>query len=168
MITAGMHRWALFFAVGLAVSCGWLVNGWRLGAELTQVRAGHAAELQAIAETSAMALAEQQRARAALEARLAKSETLYYGKLKDAEKNTDRLVADLSAARQRLRVRAAPAACGDGVPAAAIAASLDDGGQRADIHPEDAAALFRITGEADACAVKLTALQEWARSVSAP
>ncbi|HGM6620299.1 TPA: lysis system i-spanin subunit Rz [Pseudomonas aeruginosa] len=168
MITAGMRRWALFFVVGFAVSCGWLVNGWRLGAELAQVRAGHAAELQAIAETGAMALAEQQRARAALEARLAKSETLYYGKLKDAEKNTDRLVADLSAARQRLRVRTAPAACGDGVPAAAIAASLDDGGQRADIHPEDAAALVRITGEADACAVKLTALQEWARSVSAP
>jgi len=168
MITAGMRRWALFFVVGFAVSCGWLVNGWRLGAELAQVRAGHAAELQVIAETGAMALAEQQRARAALEARLAKSETLYYGKLKDAEKNTDRLVADLSAARQRLRVRTAPAACGDGVPAAAIAASLDDGGQRADIHPEDAAALVRITGEADACAVKLTALQEWARSVSAP
>lgn len=168
MITAGMRRWALFFVVGFAVSCGWLVNGWRLGAELAQVRAGHAAELQVIAETGAMALAEQQRALAALEARLAKSETLYYGKLKDAEKNTDRLVADLSAARQRLRVRTAPAACGDGVPAAAIAASLDDGGQRADIHPEDAAALVRITGEADACAVKLTALQEWARSVSAP
>lgn len=163
---ATMRPWLLAVAIGFAI--GWLANGLRLGAELAEQRAGHAIELQVIAETSAATLAEERRKRAALEARWATSESHFYGKLKDAEQTTDRLAADLDAARQRLRFRTAPAASSGGVPAAACAASVDAGEGRADIHPQDAATLVRITGEADACAVRLTALQEWARAISSP
>ena len=155
---------ALLFAAG--ASLGWLANGWRLGAELSTQRAKHAAELQQLAETSAAALASQQQARQRLEQQLATIDTQRYQELTHAQQNTDRLAADLAAARQRLRVRIDPASCG-GVSAGTGAAGLDDGaGARADLHPAVAAGVVRVTGRADECRARLTALQEWAKAVS--
>lgn len=107
----------------------------------------------------------RQAERTALLSRLADQDAAHYQELTDARQDNDRLSADLRATRQRLSVRTA-GRCPAGVPAAAGAGRLDHAAERADIHPEDAAAIVRITGDADACAVKLTALQEWAREVS--
>lgn len=157
---------ALLVAAGASI--GWLVNGWRLGAELAAQRANHAAELQQLADITAAALAAQQQARQRLEQQLAALDQQRYQELTHAQENTDRLAADLAAARQRLRVRIDPASC-PGLPAATGTAGMDDGaGARADIHPADAAALVRVTGRADECRARLTALQDWARAIAAP
>lgn len=155
---------ALLFAAG--ASLGWLANGWQLGAELSTQRAAHAAELQQLADINAAALAVQQQTRQRLEQQLAALDQQRYQELTHAQQNTDRLAADLAAARQRLRVRIDPASC-PGLPAATGAAGLDDGaGARADLHPAVAASVVRVTGRADECRARLTALQEWARAVT--
>ena len=155
---------ALLFAAG--ASLGWLANGWRLGAELATQRADHATELQRLADINAAALAAQQQTRQRIEQQLAALDQQRYQELTHAQENTDRLAADLTAARQRLRVRIDPASC-DEVPAATGTAGLDDGaGARADLHPAVAAGVVRVTGRADECRARLTALQEWVRVVS--
>lgn len=157
---------ALLLAAGTAF--GWLIQGWRLGAELSALRADHATELQRFANTNAAALAAQQQASQRLAQQLAALDHQRYQELTHAQENTDRLAADLAAARQRLRVRIDPASC-PGLPAATGAASLDDGaGARADLHPAVAAGVVRVTGRADECRARLTALQEWARAVTVP
>lgn len=155
----------LLLAAGAAL--GWLANDWRLGAELSALRADHAAELQRLADTNAVALAAQQQARQQLEQQLAALDRQRYQELTHVQENTDRLAADLAAARQRLRVRIDPASC-PGMPAAARPARMDAAaGARADLHPAVAAGVVRVTGRADQCRARLTALQAWARAVTA-
>lgn len=150
-------------AAGLVL--GMTLQGWRLGAELADLRADHAVELQRLADTNAAALAAQQQARQHLEQQLAAIDTQRYQELTHAQDHTDRLAADLAAARQRLRVRIDPASC-PGLPTATGPTGLDDdAGVRADLHPADAAALVRVTGRADECRARLTALQEWVREM---
>lgn len=153
-------------ATGLLL--GMTIQGWRLGAQLADLQANHAVELQQFADTNAAELAAQQQARKHLEQQLAAIDTQRYQELTHAQDHTDRLAADLAAARKRLRVQIDPASC-PGLPAATGAAGVDDGaGVRADLHPAAAEALVRVTGRADECLARLTALQEWARAVTAP
>lgn len=164
-MTLASLRPLLLIAAGIAI--GWLAHGWRLGAELSAQRADHAAELQQLADTSAAALASQQQARQRLEQQLAALDKQRYQELTHAQENTDRLADDLAAARQRLRVSIDPASC-PGLPATTGPADLDDGaGARADLHPAVAASVVRVTGRADECRARLTALQAWALAVSA-
>lgn len=149
---------AAFFA-------GWLANGWRLGGQMADMRAEWSDTLRKTAETNAAVILKQQQDRQALESQLAAIDEQRYGELRNAQENTDRLAGELAAARSRLRVRIDPASC-PAVSATASAASVDNGGIYAELYGETAAALVRITGDADACAVKLKALQEWARGVT--
>lgn len=146
---------AAFFA-------GWLANGWRLGGQIAEIRQDHETQLRLTAEANAAVILKQQADQQALAAKLAALDQQRYTELRNAQENTDRLAAELAASNRRLSVRASCPA----VPAAASASGVDAGTQRADIHPEDAAAIVRITGDADACAVKLSALQEWAREIT--
>lgn len=148
---------AAFFAA-------WLIQGWRLGGQMSEMQAEWSETLRKTAEANAAVILKQQKDRQALETQLASLDEQRYGELRHAQQNTDRLASELADTRRRLSVRAScPAA---GVPAAASPGSVDAGTQRVDIHPADAAAIVRITGDADQCAVKLSALQEWARSVT--
>ena len=145
---------------------GWALNGWRLGAELSTQGADHAAELRRLADTNATALAAQQQASQRLAQQLAVLDQQRYQELTHAQESTDRLAADLAAARQRLRVRIDPASS-PGLSAATGATGLDDGaGARADLHPAVAEGVVRVTGRADQCRARLTALQEWAKTVN--
>lgn len=166
MIPAAVRLPLLALLVGIAI--GWAVNGWRMGVELSDLRAGHAQQLERIAAAQAAAIAEQQQIRAQLEQQLAAIDQQRYQELTHAQTTTDALAADLAAARQRLRVRIDPASC-PSLSAAPGAAGLDDAvGARADLHPAVAAGVVRVTGRADECRARLTALQEWARAVTVP
>lgn len=147
---------------------GWNANGWRLKSQLERQGREHSAAMAEISRVSAQQLLAQQNQRQQLEAKLASIDQQHYQELQNAQTITDSLTADLAAARQRMSVRTTRAACSGGVPGASGPARLDDGAERADIHPEDAAAIARITGDADRCAVKLGALQEWVRANSSP
>lgn len=156
-------------AIGLAVAAlmslsaagawQWQANAY--GARLAQQAALHSDTLGEIARASARLLQAQQERRQALETRLAALDGQHYQELTHAQQTTNRLTVDLAAARRRLSVRTTGHAHSNGVPASAGGARVDDGAERADIHPEDARAIAAITGDADRCAVKLTALQAW-------
>jgi hypothetical protein len=154
---------AALMALSAAGAWQWQANAY--GKQLADQRTLHSDTLGEIARASARMLQAQQDKRQALERRLSLLDTQRYQELTHAQQNADRLSADLAAARQRLSVRTAGLASGNGVPAGTSGAGLDDGTERADIHPEDAGRIAAITGDADRCAVKLSALQEWAREI---
>lgn len=163
-VAIGMVALAL---IAFGAAGGWTVNGWRLTSQLEQQGREHNAAMAEISRVSAQQLLMQQTQRQKLEAELASIDRQHYQELQNAQTITDSLTADLAAARQRMSVRTTRPTCSSGLPGAAGAASLDDGVERADIHPEDAAAIARITGDADRCAVKLGALQAWVRRAGA-
>lgn len=132
--------------------------------ELSDARLEWSETLRKTAEANAAVILKQQKDRQALETQLASLDEQRYGELRHAQQEIDRLSAAVADGSKRLSVRAScPAAS---VPATTSPGGLDAGAQRIDIHPADAAAIVRITGDADQCAVKLSALQDWARSVT--
>lgn len=161
-----MSRALPIAAAGLAagLTLGVWLEGLRLGAAIAELRTTHAQQMQQIAETSAQVIAEQQQRRLGLESQLQQIDTTHYEELTSAQSETDRLAAELRATR-RLSVRAScPAA---GVPAAPGTAGVDAGsGARVFIHPDTAQDIVRVTGRADECRARLTALQAWAREIS--
>lgn len=165
----GWAWWVLALAVVAGGQQIRVLSAQSVAAEAQTKLSSYRAEISERDKLAAVAALEEsqrrQAERTALLNRLADQDAKHYQELTDVQTENDRLSADLRATRQRLSVRTA-ARCPAGVPAAASTGRLDDAAERADIHPEDAAAIVRITGDADRCAVKLTALQEWARSVS--
>lgn len=168
MITAPTVKAAVYAA--LAVMCfgaGWVAQGWRLGDELSAQSASHAKALSDISAAAAVALSAQQAKQIELANHLAALDAQHYQELIHAQSVTSALSADLAASRKRLPVRVSGASC-SGVPARAGPARVDDGAERADLHPATAASAVAIAGEADQCAVKLTALQAWVIKVAQP
>ncbi|WP_324730962.1 lysis system i-spanin subunit Rz [Pseudomonas paeninsulae] len=161
LIAAGV---AALMALSAAGAWTWQANAY--GKQLAVQSGLHSDTLAEIARASSRMLQAQQEKRQALETQLSALDGQHYQELTHAQQTTDRLAADLAAARQRLSVRTTGNANSNGVPAGAGAASVDDGAERADIHPEDARAIAAITGDADRCAVKLTALQGWVKEVA--
>ena len=161
LITAGV---AALMALSAAAAWQWQANTY--GRQLAAAQLAHTADLALIANAASAQLRTQQAARLTLERRLSLLDAQHYQELAHAQQNTDLLTADLTAARRRLSVRIRPASAGD-VPDSAGAARVDDGaGTRAELYGSTAAGIVRVAGEADQCAVKLTALQEWARAVA--
>lgn len=132
----------------------------------SKAQAEYQAHLRQVAEANAAVILKQQAERQDLEGRLAANDQQRYGELRNAQQEIERLSAAVADGSRRLSVRASCPASAGSVSASTGAGSVDDGSQRADIHEEDAGRIVAITGEADACAVKLTALQEWAREVT--
>ena len=158
---------AVAAAGGAAAAWAWQDNAW--SAKLASARAVHETTLGEIARASAQQLRQQQGRYAELQAKLSEQDKQHHQELIDVQKDNVELAVDLAAAKQRLSVRiASPAAGASRVPAGTAAASVDDGaGTRAELHPATAAGLVRVTGRADECRVRLTALQAWAVEVVA-
>ncbi len=151
----------------LAAFCAaWMIQGWRLGGQMSEMQAEWAETLRKTAEANAAVILKQQAERQDLEGRLAANDQQRYGELRHAQQEIERLSAAVADGTLRLSVRASCSAGAGGVSASTGSGRLDDGSQRADIHEEDARRIVGITGDADACAIKLTALQEWAREVT--
>ena len=154
----------LLMALSAAAAWQWQANAY--GRQIAAAQLAHTADLALIANAASAQLRTQQAARLTLERRLSLLDAQHYQELAHAQQNTDLLTADLTAARRRLSVRIRPTNAGD-VPDSASAARLDDGaGVRGELYGSTAAGVVRVAGEADRCAVKLTALQEWARAVA--
>lgn len=132
----------------------------------SKAQAEHQNHLRQVAEANAAVILKQQAERLDLESRLAAKDQQRYGELRHAQQEIERLSAAVADGSRRLSVRASCPAAAGGVSASTGAGRVDDGSQRADIYEEDARRIVGITGDADACAVKLTALQEWAREVT--
>jgi prophage endopeptidase len=163
LIAAGVAVLAL---MALSAAGAWQWQGNAYGKRLADQATAHETFLRQVAEANAAVILKQQAERKDLEGRLAANDQQRYGELRHAQQEIDRLSAAVADGTRRLSVRASCPAAASGLPAATGTGSLDDGSQRADIHEEDARRIVAITGDADACAVKLTALQEWAREVT--
>jgi len=157
---------AVLALMALSAAGAWQWQGNAYGKQLADQATAHEAFLRRVAEANAAVILKQQAERRDLEGRLAANDQQRYGELRHAQQEIERLSAALADGSRRLSVRAACPAAAGSVSAATGAGRLDDGSQRADIHEEDARRIVAITGDADACAVKLTALQEWAREVT--
>jgi len=144
----------------------WQANAY--GKQIAEQASTHAHTLVEIARAAAHQRQAQQDKRQALEQRLAAIDAQHYQEMTYAQDSVDQLAADLAAARRGLSVRINPATCPGAVPATPGAASLDAAaGARAELHPATAAGIVRVTGRADQCSVRLTALQAWAREIRA-
>lgn len=159
----GWAWWALALAV---VAGGQQIRVLSAQSVASKAKAEHQTHLRQVAEANAAVILKQQAERQDLEGRLAANDQQRYGELRHAQQEIERLSAAVADGSRRLSVRASCPAAASGLSAATGTGRLDDGGQRADIHEEDARRIVGITGDADACAVKLTALQEWAREVT--
>ncbi|MGA4634506.1 lysis system i-spanin subunit Rz [Pseudomonas solani] len=148
-------------ACALATAAGAMVNGWRWEARLATANQVHADTLAEIDRATARKLQAQQERQANLQRRLELTEQQHYQELAHAQENTDRLRADLAADRQRLLVKIRGSSGCSGVPAAPSTSGVDDGAQYAELHQATASDLAALAGDADRCAVKLTALQAW-------
>ncbi|MFG3398640.1 lysis system i-spanin subunit Rz [Pseudomonas sp. NPDC077408] len=157
---------ALAAAFAVAFGAGMVVRGWWAAAIISDLNAEHAAYREAISREYAQKLVVLAGEQKALQQRLSTLDQQRYGELRHAQQEIDRLSAAVADGSRRLSVRAACPATGADLPGSSVAGRLDDGAQRADIHEEDARRIVAITGDADACAVKLTALQEWAMEVT--
>ncbi|RYJ63263.1 lysis system i-spanin subunit Rz [Pseudomonas songnenensis] len=153
-------------ALALAFGAGMVVRGWWATATISELNAEHAAYREAISREHAQKLVVLAGEQKAIQQRLSALDQQRYGELRHAQQEIDRLSAAVADGSRRLSVRTSCPAAAGSVSAATGAGRLDDGSQRADIHEEDARRIVAITGGADACAVKLTALQEWAREVT--
>ncbi|MFP5340565.1 MAG: lysis system i-spanin subunit Rz [Gammaproteobacteria bacterium] len=159
----GWAYWVLALAV---VAGGQQMRVLSAQSVASKAQAEHQTHLRQVAEANAAVIRQQQAERLALEQHLATLDQQRYGELRHAQQEIDRLSAAVADGSRRLSVRASCPAAAGSVSASTGAGRLDDGSQRADIHDEDARRIVAITGDADACAVKLTALQEWAREVT--
>lgn len=132
----------------------------------SKAQAEYQTHLRQVAEANAAVILKQQAERLDMESRLAANDQQRYGELRHAQQEIERLSAAVADGSRRLSVRASCPAAASGLSAATGTGRMGNGAQRADIHEEDAGRIVAITGDADACAVKLTALQEWAREVT--
>jgi hypothetical protein len=158
--------WAYWLLALAVVAGGQQIRVLSAQSVASKAQAEHQAHLRQVAEANAAVILKQQAERQDLEGRLAANDQQRYGELRHAQQEIERLSAALADGSRRLSVRASCPAAAGGVSASTGAGRVDAGTVFANIHPEDAAAIVRITGDADACAVKLTALQEWAREVT--
>jgi len=162
-LVPGWAYWVLALAV---VAGGQQIRVLSAQSDAAHAQAEHQNHLRQVAEANAEVILKQQAERLDLEGRLTANDQQRYGELRHAQQEIERLSAAVADGARRLSVRASCPASAGSVSASTGAGRLDDGSQRADIHEEDARRIVGITGDADACAVKLTALQEWAREVT--
>ncbi|MCG6541902.1 lysis protein [Pseudomonas sp. KSR10] len=152
--------------LALAFGAGMVVRGWWAAAIISDLKAEHAAYREAISSEHAQKLVVLAGEQQALQNRISAMDQQRYGELRHAQQEIERLSAAVADGSRRLSVRASCPASAGSVSASTGTGRVDDGAQRADIHPADAGRIVAITGAADACAVKLSALQDWARSVA--
>lgn len=120
-----MKTYLAIFLVGCAL--GALVNGWRLNADMADLKTAHSDKLRAISDE---ALKSQQSLQAELDANeklWATAEAIQYRKLRDAENEINQLRDDVAAGRKRLLINATCPASSDNMPETSTDSSVGQG-----------------------------------------
>ena len=128
-----MKTYLAIFLVGCAF--GALVNGWRLNADIADLKTSHAETLKTISNE---ALKTQQSLQDELDANeklWATAEAIQYRKLRNAEDKINQLRDDVAAGRKRLLVNATCPAGSDRVPETEASTSMDNG-TAPELNPE--------------------------------
>ena len=136
--------------------------------EISSIEQEHEKHLRLTAEANAEIILKQEKDNEDLMVRLSKVEQKGYEDLKDVKENTDRIITDLRDNNKRLSLLPSktPNSCSGSEANNPKSTSVDDGtGERIDVHPRIAENLFQMSGRADQCSVKLTALQQWTKEL---
>lgn len=158
--------WLYLIAAGVGAAVALTGANWKYGGEIARLQRDAAITLATNVGVVAAQLAVQQEASAALSAKLDAQDAKYFKELSDVKSAADVRIASLLSGSSRLSVKVANPVCPGGLPEAPGAGRVDDGSYTAELLPADAATIYRISEDADSCAVKLSALQDWARGVS--
>jgi len=145
----------------VAGAAAWTVQGWRYGAQISNMRADEAGRV-AEAQRQAREILQRRYAEVAeINERNAKAEWAAYGGLRSAQIEDDRLRTDVDAGHQRLHVRAVCSAAGGGVPKTGASAGMGDGAP-AELDPTARSDYFalrtgiqRLTAQLQACQARL-------------
>lgn len=140
---------------------GALINGWRLNADMAELKTAHSDQLRAISDE---ALKTQQSLQAELdenEKLWATAEAIQYRKLRDAENKINQLRDDVAAGRKRLLVNATCPTSSDDMSETSTGPSMDNGA--APRLTEDAKQAYydlkrgieRVTNQLLACQARL-------------
>ena len=148
------------FLFVLGVGSGASTMYFHMDAKISALALEHAVQAQVHAEQANDLLLTEIARTEELRAYLSDLETYHYKELTDAQKTNDALAVELHTATQRLSIRTTSPVRTDPLSCTGTGTGVDAAEVRADIHHEDAAAIIRLTGEADQCAITLTALQE--------
>ena len=156
------HAGAAVLAGALAFAGAWQVQGWRMGAQVASLKAGHAKTLQAIADKTAKARAAVARYELAAHAQLADKDAQFYKELTHAKSESDRLRACVAAGACGVRIITRSTACaarGD-VSQDAGAGSVGDGAVALD--GDTAGRVLNLRESVQSDAAKLAYLREYA------
>ena len=158
------HAGAALLAGALAFAGAWQIQAWRMGEQLSGVKASHAQTMQAIADKTAKARAAVARYELAAHAQLADKDVQHYQELTHAKTETDRLRACVAAGACGVRIitRSTACAAGGDVPQDAGAGGVGDGA----VALDDAAAnrVLDLRESVQSDAAKLAYLRDYAQA----
>lgn len=151
-------------ALAGAFGVGWGVNGWRLGAEVAQVRQEHAQEVQKATAAALAQLKDAQAQRDALAARLAGVDAAGTTQLRKVQDENETLRAAVAAGARRLRVAATCPARPADVPQAAAGSRVDTAAGP-ELTPDARRDYFALRAGIGAQAAQLAACQQSLREI---
>lgn len=130
---------------------------------IAELNLEHSEYLRLVAEANAQVILKQSKEIESLIGKNNELDAKYTKEMNDVKEYSNKLVNELSTAKQRLRVRVTPSCPTDSGKGSDSAATSSVDGERAyaDIHPAVAAGIFRVSGKADQCQVKLNGLQQY-------
>ncbi len=167
-------------ALGARAAWVWQANAYHVklaeqakdyGKQLAEKDRTHGLERERAATAALDQLAEQQKARSALEGRLQTQAQTHWKEMENAQQTQARLRDRLATADLRLSVLVdagvfAASSCGGGVREAAGTGGLVHGAVRAQLDPAHAQRIVAITDEGDRGLIALRACQSYVREVT--
>ncbi|MDE3023310.1 MAG: lysis protein [Pseudomonadota bacterium] len=173
LIKAGLGG-AWIYIVVLAAGMGiggygaWWIQGTRYEAKLASQSAANASELKSISDAATKAAQAAIARQDAMQSQIASLDSKYSQELENEKSITANLRRKLSSGAVGLRVRVASCSAGSSAMSKNSAASGMDTSTAAyaELQGPDAINLLGIASDADQDAIKLKALQAWAKSVT--
>lgn len=157
---AGWKGYAAALVLGAVMAGGaaWMVQGWRYGAQIADMRADESDRVSASQRQAREILQRRYAEVGEINERNAKAEWAAYGGMRNAQLEDDALRAAVDAGRQRLHVAAACPAAGGGVSEAGAAARVGDG-SRPELDPAARSTYFALRAGIREVTAQLAACQ---------
>ena len=158
------HAGAALLAGALAFAGAWQAQGWRYGAQLSNLKATHAETLREIASKTAKASEAVRKYETGVADQLADKDAAHYKELTNAQSETARLRACVAAGACGVRIITRTAACaaGGAVPQDAGAGGLGDGA--IELDPATAGRVLDLRESVQSDAAKLAYLRDYAQA----
>lgn len=158
------HAGAALLAGALAFAGAWQAQGWRYGAQLSNLKATHAETLREIADKTAKAYEAVRKYETGVADQLADKDATHYKELTHAQSETARMRACVAAGTCGVRIITRTAACaaGGAMPQDANAGRVGDGA--IDLDDDTAGRVLDLRESVQSDAAKLAYLRDYAQA----